>query len=311
VLNTNISESIIDNDPPYNIKINNSKSYENIRDVMTKLQAVERYLSSTSDKVNKISEAYKDMKEKLGDISDDKNNLDTIMEELEACGQMMKMCVGPRGNSFPFAHSQFIGIDIINRHILKEKMKEYIRLDSEMFYWKFQGIESHRCPYIILLPAYADQGICWEPIDFANRATGRGKIAIPIFPSSATIDEVILSGLADYRWQKEKELLGSYWMNEGITGNYYMYHESLKKQKRKGTLKVKFNKDLKKSFIEDYILWMRFESKGMQKLSKEARVIFWNHVSFPEDLRENLKDRGYHFKILWENDQRKKQSRGY
>jgi len=311
ICSTALSESVIDDEGPYDIKINNSRLYENMRNVMTKLQAVDRYISSTFEKVNKIQSSYDNMRAKLGDTDIKNNNIDTIKEEIDSCNQMIKMCIGPRGNDFPFAHSQYIGMDIITREILSEKMKHFVYLDSQMFYWKFQGLENHRCPYILLVPAYADHGVCWEPIDFTNRATGRGKIVIPIYPSNATVDEVILSVLADYRWQKEKELRGRYWMNEGITGNYYLYHESLAKQKRKGNLNIKFNKDLKKSFIEDYILWMRFESKGMQKLTKEARTIFWNHLPFPEELRDNLKDRGYHYKILWENDQRKKQSRGY
>lgn len=312
IIKSNIDENIFNKLPPYNLEININQTYENIKNFIVKMQALDRYINNAIKKINKLYLEYLNFEKKFGiSIENNTMNYSIINDEIESIKQMIKMSVGPRGNNFPFLKSNYLGTQIITRKILIEKLNHFLYLDQNMFYWKFQGIESYRCPYILLLPCYGETGICWEPIDFSNRATGRGKIAIPMYPSNNTIDRVILTALADFRWQKEKEALGSYWLNEGITGTYYMYHENLKKQKRKGVENIKFNPDLKKSFIEDYILWITFESKGMQKLTKEARQLFWIHLPFPDELKEKLKDRGYHYKILWENDQRKKKSRGY
>ena len=40
------------------------------------------------------------------------------------------------------------------------------------------------CPSSILVPCYGDSGVCWEPFDNHNRATSRGRIAIPMYPKN-------------------------------------------------------------------------------------------------------------------------------
>ncbi|MDD5089341.1 MAG: hypothetical protein PHQ23_00325 [Candidatus Wallbacteria bacterium] len=312
IMDSRLDPSVTQSGPPYEVKINNNTHFEKIRTLMSRMQAIDRYLTGTSDKINKLHHEATILEQKLGSqASTGESKPDALKDEYSAIQEMIKMCVGPRGNDFPVVASQFMGQDIITREMVIEKVKQYQHLDSEMFYWKFQGLESNNCPLIILVPCYGESGFCWEPIDFSNRASGRGKIVIPMYPANTPPDRVIISALAQYRWLKEKELLGTYWMNEGITGNYYMYHEGLKKLKRKGGTDIKFDPDLKSSFIGDYILWMVFESQGMQKLSKEARALFYNFLPLPADIKDKLKDRGYHYRVLWENDQRKKASRGY
>lgn len=312
IMLSRVSTAILDENPPYNVKINNNSGFEKLRQAMSKMQAVERYLSGTFLKVDKLSEETRVLEQKLGcEAKPENTENDALKDEFEALRQMQKLCVGPRGNDFPYFYSGFAGQEFISRELLVSRMKHFLYLDSGLFYWKFQGLESNSCPYTVLLPCYGESGCCWEPIDYKNKASGRGKLGIPMYPANNPPDRVILSALAQYRWLKEKELMGTYWMNEGITGNYYMYHENLKKLKRKGTCEIKFDMDLKRNFINDYILWMMFESQGMQKLSKDARQLFYNHMPFPDDLKDSLKDRGYHYKVLWENDQRKKGAKGY
>ena len=90
------------------------------------------------------------------------------------------------------------------------------------------------------------------------------------------------------RWQVAKEKAQHYWMEEGLTGYYYEYAQ---KNKLKG--------DLKEYFIQDYILWIHFESQGMQKLSREVRTIFWRYIPFPQTIKDNLKNRGYYYAELY------------
>jgi hypothetical protein len=79
----------------------------------------------------------------------------------------------------------------------------------------------------------------------------------------------IIIAMADLRWQVAKEKAQHYWMEEGLTGNYFMWFES---QKLRG--------DVKEYFIQDYLLWINKESEGTQKLNREVRGIFWRYMPF-------------------------------
>ena len=89
-------------------------------------------------------------------------------------------------------------------------------------------------------------------------------------------------------------------MEEGLTGHYYEYSQN-----------TKLKGDLKQAFIQDYILWIKFESQGMQKLNKDVRTIFWRYIPFPQDLKDSLKNRGYYYSELYRKDQTRAMSRGY
>ena len=88
-----------------------------------------------------------------------------------------------------------------------------------------------------------------------------------------------------FHWRESSEMVAKekasyYWMEEGLTGQYY---EWIDKQKLKG--------DLKQYFIQDYVLWMTKESEGVQRLDKEVRGIFWRNIPFPQSLKDVLKTR--------------------
>ena len=153
-------------------------------------------------------------------------------------------------------------------------------------------------PYVILVPTYGDTGFCWEPFDRYNRVTSRGRIVVPMYPKSLQI--AVLTAVADLRWQVAKEKASYYWMEEGLTGQYYQWIDS---QKLKG--------DLKEFFINDYVLWMTKESEGVQKLDKEVRGIFWRHMPFPQEIKDKLKTRSLVYQELCQRDVNRSMSDGY
>ena len=110
----------------------------------------------------------------------------------------------------------------------------------------------------------------------------------------------VLTAVADLRWQVAKEKASYYWMEEGLTGQYY---EWIDKQKLKG--------DLKQYFIQDYILWMTKESEGVQRLDKEVRGIFWRNMPFPQELKEDLRKRNLVYDELCKKDMNRAMSDGY
>ena len=110
----------------------------------------------------------------------------------------------------------------------------------------------------------------------------------------------VLTAIADLRWQVAKEKASYYWMEEGLTGQYYQY---IDRQKLKG--------DLKAFFIEDYVLWMTKEANGVQRLDKEVRGIFWRNMPFPKELKEELRKRSLVYDELCIKDNNRAMSDGY
>ncbi|MBP7495944.1 MAG: hypothetical protein KA771_10645, partial [Spirochaetales bacterium] len=167
-----------------------------------------------------------------------------------------------------------------------------------LFLRTFKQQTNRIIPYIILIPCYGDMGICWEPFERFNRATGRGRVAIPMYPKELRV--AIAMAMGDLRWQTAKEKAQHYWMEEGITGWYYQWFTD---RKMKG--------DVRESFVQDYVQWITKESEGTQKLDREVRDIFWRYIPFPQEVKDKLKTRGYVYAELYKKDQNRAMSDGY
>ncbi len=225
----------------------------------------------------------------------------TVTEEFLSIRQMIKLTVGRQGNHFPFLIKYYMpnsDIEVCTKNNLEKTLKEIEAIDPGVFIRKYKQEEHRIVPRFIIVPAYGNYGICWEPFERMNKATSKGRIAVPMFPRDLKI--AVLNALGDLRWQIAKEKALHYWMEEGLTGHYYEYSQ---KNKLKG--------DLKQAFIQDYILWIKFESQGMQKLNREVRTIFWRYIPFTQELKETLKNRGFYYSELYKKDQTRAMSRGY
>ena len=224
-----------------------------------------------------------------------------LQTELETVRQMAKMTVGRQGNHFPVFTREFF-------HCLPRQtgfrenvidMLDWVEsVDPGAFCRIHKNVSNRIVPFVILVPTYGDTGFCWEPFDRYNRVTSRGRIVVPMYPKSLQI--AILTAVADLRWQVAKEKASYYWMEEGLTGQYYQW---ISAQKLKG--------DLKSFFINDYVLWMTKESEGVQRLDKEVRAIFWRHIPFAQDIKEKLKTRSLIYQELYQRDVNRSMSDGY
>ncbi len=276
-------------------------------------------LSAISDIIHSMSRINREIEEgyrKLDSITEDINILQrkaegvegevavdsqTIIQEFNSVRQMAKLCVGKQGNHFPILMKQYARLslrDIGSRENVINEMAYVEKLDPGIFLRTFKGQTNRIVPHVILLPNYGDSGICWEPFERFNRATSRGRIAIPMY--SKNLRTAVISALADLRWQIAKEKAQHYWMEEGITGKYYQWFES---KKMKG--------DVKDAFIRDYILWITKESEGTQKLDREVRGIFWRNIPFPQEVKDLLKNRGFVYNELYKKDVNIARSDGY
>ena len=269
-----------------------------LRRLTTLNKDLSRYHGELNDIIKTI-EALKQKESELGEAAAVDNK--TIAAELNSVRQMAKMCVGRQGNHFPILIKNYIRsniLDICTRENLINAMADVEYLDPGLFLRTFKQQTNRIVPYIILVPCYGDVGICWEPFERFNRATSRGRLAIPIYPKDVKLS--VVSALADLRWQTAKERSAHYWMEEGLTGWYYQWFSE---NKMKG--------DVREAFIQDYILWITKESEGTQKLDREVRGIFWRHLPFPQELKDKLKTRGFVYSELYKKDVNRSMSDGY
>ncbi|QEN09234.1 hypothetical protein EXM22_15055 [Oceanispirochaeta crateris] len=275
-----------------------SASLNTIRELLS----LHKDMSLHYNQLNSADQDFRRLEKKAKDsgaISDvDPSELE---KEASSIRQMAKLCVGRQGNHFPILMNQFFTSrlqSIGTRENVIRLLYDIEALDPGLFRRTFRQKTNRIIPHIILIPCYGDYGICWEPFERYNRATSRGRIAIPLFPKD--LKTAVLYAVADLRWQVAKEKAQHYWMEEGLTGHYYQYFSD---RKMRGDVRIKF--------IEDYILWITKEGEGVQKLDKEVRGIFWRDMPFPQELKENLRKRGFVYNELYKKDVNRAASDGY
>lgn len=224
-----------------------------------------------------------------------------VVEELNTVRQMAKISIGRQGNHFPVLTKQYFrgGLyDLGCRENVLNMLAEVEYYDPGLFLRTFKMQTNRIVPNVVLVPCYGELGICWEPFERFNRASSRGRLAIPMYPKD--LKTAVVAALGDLRWQVAKEKAQHYWMEEGLTGWYYQWFAD---RKMRG--------DVKDAFIQDYILWITKETEGTQKLDREVRDIFWRYMPFPQEVKDSLKNRGYVYNELYRKDANRAMSDGY
>jgi hypothetical protein len=278
-----------------------------------------RIFAETQELLKQMIRADRDLELYIRDFTQADADVKTLREKVEAAGavsavdiqaldsefgtvrQMSKMTIGRQGNHFPVLSGEYFRSgpnEVGFRENVLSLLSRIESIDPEAFCRNYKNRLNRIPPFVVLLPTYGDAGVCWEPFDRHNRATSRGRIAVPMYPKNLTI--AVLSAVADLRWQVAKEKASYYWMEEGLTGNYYQWFIA---RKLKG--------DVKEYFIQDYIIWMTKECEGTQKLDKEVRGIFWRYMPFAKEIKEKLKDRSYAYQDLYQRDVNRSLSDGY
>ncbi len=278
------------------------RAHYDISQILKYLQKQDKEISGLFfdlEKNDKLLKSLEEKAERLGEVM----HVDTsiIIKEFGSIRQMAKMCVGRQGNHIPILMKQYFNADQYNlgtRENVICELSKVETLDPGLFMRTFKRETTRIVPYIILIPCYGERGICWEPFEKYNRATSRGRIAIPMY--SKDLNTAIIAAMADLRWQVAKEKAQHYWMEEGLTGHYYQWFSE---KRMKG--------DVRERFINDYILWITKESEGTQKLEREVRGIFWRDMPFPDEIRDKLKNRGFVYNELYKKDINRSMSDGY
>ena len=258
-----------------------------------------------ANKIGQIEETDRQINkfQKLMKESGDSDIVDKhLMEkELDSIRQMIKLCVGRQGNHFPFLMQSYIASSITliaTRENVIRGMEEIEQTDPNLFQRTFKHRTLRIVPHTIIVPCYGNQGLCWEAFELFNRATSRGRIAVPMFPKD--LKTALIYALGDLRWNVAKERAAQYWMNEGLTGEYFQYFSA---SNGRG--------DVKMQFLEDYLLWVTKEVEGVQKLEKEVRNIFWRLIPFRQSVKDKLRNRGFVYNTLYKKDINRSISDGY
>lgn len=273
-----------------------------ISDLLRRISKNDKELSKALDEFRESKASFDSVQDKISDRGGiQTNDTEAVKIEFETVRQMAKMTVGRRGNQFPiftreFYHCTEKGTG--TRENVIEVLRWIESIDPGCFHRIHKNIPNRIVPYILLVPTYGDRGFCWEPFDRYNRVTSRGRIIVPMYPKDLRI--AVITAVADLRWQVAKEKASYYWMEEGLTGQYYQRAEQLK---LKG--------DLKEFFIEDYILWITKEAEGVQRLDKDVRGIFWRNMPFPKERKEDLRKRSLVYDELCKKDANREMSDGY
>lgn len=279
------------------------------KEALSDIMNVCRFLSNKDKELASSFVTYESVKNQLNDLEEKAShegvssslNSKTLESEFNTVRQMVKMVIGKQGNHIPFLMKQYFRSnirDIATRENVIMEFAAVESIDEGLFKRTFKRQTNRIVPFIILVPGYGERGICWEPFEKFNRATSRGRVAIPIFPKDLKI--AIISAAADLRWQVAKEKAQHYWMEEGLTGRYYQWFTE---KKMRG--------DVREFFIQDYILWITKESEGTQKLDKDVRGIFWRNIPFRQELRDRLRKRGFVYNELYKKDINRSLSDGY
>jgi hypothetical protein len=278
------------------------RTFAEIQDILKSLLKLDHELDLFLKDYYQAEADVKTLRDKVeeegGAVMVDVRAVDT---EFETVRQMAKLTIGRQGNHFPILSGEYFHCgpnDIGFRENVISQLTLIESIDPEAFCRSYKNRLNRIVPYVVLIPSYGELGICWEPFDRFNRATSRGRIAIPMYPKNLYI--AILSAVADLRWQVAKEKASYYWMEEGLTGNYYQWFTA---RKLKG--------DVKEYFIQDYITWMTNEADAIQKLDKEVRGIFWRHMPFSKAVKDKLKNRSYVYQELYQRDINRSLSDGY
>ena len=110
----------------------------------------------------------------------------------------------------------------------------------------------------------------------------------------------MIKALGDFRWELCRSSKGALWTDPvegGVSGQFYDYITFYKKnsklsfaakEKLHETVK-NFRKEPRRLFVHFYSSWIESESKGVMKLDKACREMFFKHLPFSRPIRDALK----------------------
>ncbi len=152
-------------------------------------------------------------------------------------------------------------------------------------------------PITILMPNVGSKSSMWQEISGLRKDTP-ARFVMPIL-SKELAEDMLISVVGRYRWEICRNVQGVYWSDiteKSLTSEYYDYIQFYKKNRdlspqakeklRNEIARVRNN--YREVFVQDYIQWIRYESKGSSRLNKIARTILLTYCPFAKSIRTEL-----------------------
>lgn len=168
---------------------------------------------------------------------------------------------------------------------LKLNVKEYVYTDIR--------------PDVILMPNVGSRGILWQEIEGSRRDTP-GRMIVSILHQES-LDKTFIRMMGEFRWEMCKREQGMRWNDvtaHCLTAEYcdyvqfYAKNRDLSyetKEKIRESLK-KYKNNFKEMFLNDYMMYMNYESNGSCRLNRYARSILFRYCPMGSSSRETIRN---------------------
>lgn len=158
-------------------------------------------------------------------------------------------------------------------------------------------IQKQVYPITILMPTAGTLGAMWQETSGA-RKDSPARFAFPILCKQDVYD-LALAVAGRYRWEICKNIQGVYWSDvteKSLTSEYYDYLQFYRKNRdlsaqvkeKIKTALTKARNNFREVFVQDYITWINYETKGAIRLNKTVRTIMMTYCPMGADSRAAL-----------------------
>ena len=258
---------------------------------------------------DKFSRKGKDDPAVNRDISDI-NLQKTLHEITQRLKTTAAVCSGSTVTAFPILTSEIARGSLKNMYVSKSKVdaiaKKLIDIDFSLFYRETvlrldssrEIIQEEILPYFDLVPTCGKKTLLWQELS-GNNKRSMGRFMIPIL-FNGDLEKSLMHSFACFRWELTKNVKGAMWADPiegGVTGEYFDYVNNFKKNsklspdmKEKINMRFKSLRTNRDRFADDYMLWVEYEREGIMKLNSVVREMFFKHIPFKKEVRDNLEN---------------------
>lgn len=242
--------------------------------------------------------------------SDDENLNKTLHEIQQRLASSSAVCSGSTATAFPVLFSEMIRGNLRAMYQSKDKVDALIKKLSDIdfsLFWREtvlkldsarEIIKEEIHPYFILLPICGSKTFLWQELS-GNSKRSMGRIMVPIL-FSGDIEKSMMHTFACFRWELNRSIKGAMWADPiegGLSGEYFDYVNTFKKNsklspemKEKIALRFKSLRTNRDRFADDYMLWIEYEREGIMKLNAVVREMFFKHIPFKREIRDQLEN---------------------
>lgn len=254
------------------------------------------------------SKTYAEM-EALRSDSEKIKKYKTQFEINQMINSCSRVCSESLATAFPILINEVLMLETSKSFLYGQQIDDVVqgirKLDYMVFNrevivktkFRVEIIEAEVLPDFIILPTVGSRIMMWQDLE-SNNKRSKARFAIPQFFVGDLRKNIVLS-LARFRWEICKTQKGPQWADPiegGITGMYFDYINFYKKNpnlseeaKAKIDEHIRNYRSNRERFAADYMTYIEYESKGIAKMNKVLRDLFYRYIPFTKEVRAKLK----------------------